>query len=233
MLQNAEPSFWGRSKDCTSHFKRPKLAVGTRSAYTDPDANIQICTLSDHHYPTLLKQIYAPPPLLFVKGDIRLCNAPTIAIVGSRSFTSYGKETAYRLSSDLARSGITVVSGMALGIDTHAHRGALEKGATAAVLGSSLDCPYPPQNRSLFHQISKQGVVISEFPLGTTPEAHNFPRRNRILELLYLECFKKSASNLQFYLQCETILRLVQQQWVHRRHFRASTSPVPHLDSSV
>ena len=147
---------------------------------------IQICTLSDPLYPTILTQIYAPPPLLFVKGDIRLCQAPTVSIVGSRSYTAYGRETAHRLGGDLARSGITVVSGMAVGIDSHAHRGALEHGATTAVLGSSLDFPYPPENRGLFDRICERGVVLSEFPLGTPPEPHNFPRRNRIISGLSL-----------------------------------------------
>ena len=150
------------------------------------DLDIQICTLTDPLYPEILNQIYAPPPLLFAKGDISHCHSPTISIVGSRSFTAYGRETAHRLGSDLARAGITVVSGMAVGIDTHAHRGALEHGATAAVLGSSLDCPYPPENRTLFEQICERGVVFSEFPLGTAPEAHNFPRRNRIISGLSL-----------------------------------------------
>ena len=150
------------------------------------DLDIQICTLTDPLYPEILNQIYAPPPLLFAKGDISLCHSPTISIVGSRSFTAYGRETAHRLGSDLARVGITVVSGMAVGIDTHAHRGALEHGATAAVLGSSLDCPYPPENRTLFEQICERGVVFSEFPMGTGPEAHNFPRRNRIISGLSL-----------------------------------------------
>ena len=158
------------------------------------DANIHIHTLSDRNYPHILKQVYAPPPLLFTLGNIDLCNRPTIGVVGSRSVTAYGKETAYRLSNDLARSGVTIVSGMALGIDTHAHRGALESGATAAVLGSSLDCPYPPENHTLFQQIAKQGVVLSEFPLGTTPEAHNFPRRNRIISGLSLGTVVVEAS---------------------------------------
>lgn len=150
------------------------------------DLDIQICTLSDPLYPTILSQIYAPPPLLFVKGDLRSCQQPTISIVGSRSFTAYGRETAHRLGSDLGKAGVTVVSGMAVGIDAHAHRGALEHGATAAVLGNSLDCPYPPENRGLFDQICERGVALSEFPLGTAPEPHNFPRRNRIISGLSL-----------------------------------------------
>ncbi|MDP6037289.1 MAG: DNA-processing protein DprA [Candidatus Latescibacteria bacterium] len=152
------------------------------------ESEIEIITLSDSHYPQILTQIYAPPPLLFARGDITVCHAPTIAIVGSRSFTNYGRETAQRLARDLAGAGVTVISGMAIGIDTYAHKGALENGATAAVLGSSLDCPYPSENRTLFRQIGKQGVVLSEFPLGTGPEPHNFPRRNRIISGLSLGC---------------------------------------------
>lgn len=152
------------------------------------DTEIEIITLSDPRYPKILAQIYAPPPLLFARGNITICHAPTIAIVGSRSFTNYGRETALRLARDLADAGVTVISGMAIGIDTYAHKGALEKGTTAAILGSSLDCLYPPENRTLFRQIIKQGVVLSEFPLGTGPEPHNFPRRNRIISGLSLGC---------------------------------------------
>ena len=149
--------------------------------------DISIVTLADPKYPYHLRQIFAPPPVLFYKGNIDQCNNATIALVGSRSFTSYGRHIADQLGSELAQMGITVVSGMAVGIDTHAHRGALNhNGATAAVLGSSLDHPYPSQNLGLFHEICDHGVAISEFPLGTKPEAHNFPRRNRIISGLSL-----------------------------------------------
>lgn len=149
--------------------------------------NIGVIGLDDPNYPRHLKEIFAPPPFLFFRGNLQLAQAPTIAIVGSRAFTPYGKNIAYQLSSDLVRIGVTIVSGLALGIDTHAHRGALEQnGATIAVLGSSIDHPYPPQNRDLFNAISQSGLVLSEFPLGTKPEAHNFPRRNRIISGLSL-----------------------------------------------
>ncbi len=151
------------------------------------EAGADIITLKGSAYPRLLRRIYAPPPLLFVKGDIKVCAAPFIAIVGSRSFTPYGRDCAFRLAGDLAEMGITTVSGMAMGIDGHAHSGALQSdGATAAVLGSGLDRPYPLENLKLFRQIADTGAVISEFPLGTTPEAHNFPRRNRIISGLSL-----------------------------------------------
>ena len=100
----------------TGHWARDQVARAK-------DLDIQICVLTDPLYPEILSQIYAPPPLLFAKGDISHCHRPTISIVGSRSFTAYGRETAHRLGSELARAGITVVSGMAVGIDTHAHRG--------------------------------------------------------------------------------------------------------------
>ena len=151
------------------------------------DTNMQVVTRTDKTYPRHLRQIFAPPPILFYRGQLNLCNCPTIAIVGSRSFTPYGKHIASQLATELVQMGITIVSGMAIGTDTHAHRGALlHNGATAAVLGSSLDHPYPPQNRDLFKQICEHGVAISEFPPGTTPEAHNFPRRNRIISGLSL-----------------------------------------------
>ena len=150
-------------------------------------ADIRILTLADAAYPSLLRQIYAPPPVLFVRGTIDVCADPTVALVGSRSFTPYGRDAACRLADELALRDITVVSGMARGIDTHAHQGALGRnGRTAAVLGCGLDRPYPPENIDLFGRICETGVAISEFPLGTTPESHNFPRRNRIISGLSL-----------------------------------------------
>jgi len=151
------------------------------------DANVRIITLSDPDFPAYLKQIYAPPPILYVRGEIDICSRPAVAIVGSRSFTSYGKDSAYRMANELASRGITVVSGMATGIDTYAHRGALlADGYTAAVLGSGLDHPYPAENLGLFRDICETGAAISEFPMGTKAEAHNFPRRNRIISGLSL-----------------------------------------------
>jgi len=142
---------------------------------------LQITTMTDQDYPTLLKEIPDPPPVLTYKG--RLDNeAPCIAIVGSRRPTSYGLETAFRLGSDLARTGFQVVSGMARGIDTAAHKGALKAGGQSlAILGCGLDTIYPPENKGLFADIQKQGAVISEFGINTRPEPRNFPIRNRII----------------------------------------------------
>ena len=133
-------------------------------------------------YPCLLKEIYDAPPLLYYMGDIHVSAAPCLAIVGSRRHTAYGKDVAYKFAADLAQYNITVVSGMARGIDTWAHKGALDAGGnTIAVLGCGLDICYPPENRTLMEKISKSGAVISEFPPGIEPFPQNFPRRNRII----------------------------------------------------
>lgn len=141
----------------------------------------RLLTMADPAYPPLLLEIPDPPPLLYVCG--RLPATPlNIAVVGSRNATAYGISTTTRLCSDLASMGVTIVSGMARGIDTAAHTGCLMgRGNTIAVLGSGLDRIYPAQNKKLFYQIAEQGAVISEFPLATEPEAHNFPLRNRII----------------------------------------------------
>lgn len=138
-------------------------------------------------YPSLLKQIPFPPPLLYYRGNLQAMDRPTVAIVGSRRCTFYGKEVAAGLAAELASAGVGIISGMALGIDTAAHRGALESGGyTAAVLGCGVDKCYPPQNADLMKQIAAEGAVISEFPAGTEPVAANFPRRNRIISGLSL-----------------------------------------------
>ena len=149
-------------------------------------SNYKIITMNDKDYPFLLLQIPDPPPFLYVFGSLenRINN---IALVGSRKATSYGIITAKRLGMELASRSITVVSGMAKGIDTAAHVGAIEgKGRTVAVLGSGLDRIYPAENRKLFNIISENGAVISEFPLTAEPEARNFPIRNRIISGLCL-----------------------------------------------
>ena len=141
----------------------------------------KIITLADTAYPPLLLEIPDPPPILYVCGNLRT-SLLNIAIVGSRNATKYGLTITRHLGADLASLGITVVSGMALGIDTAAHYGALAgHGNTIAVLGSGLDRIYPASNKNLFYKIAEQGAVISEFPLDTEPESHNFPQRNRII----------------------------------------------------
>lgn len=145
-----------------------------------------IITQHDSRYPSLLQHIPDPPPFLYCYGDLNHppCN---ISVVGSRKATTYGKSCAKRLSRDLAHNGLSVVSGMARGIDTAAHLGALEGGGkTIAVLGSGLNKVYPAENTKLFHRIAENGAVVSEFRLDAEPEGHHFPQRNRIISGLSL-----------------------------------------------
>lgn len=145
--------------------------------------NVRILGLDDSDYPALLRLVPAAPLVLYVRGTLEARDLQSVAIVGSRKCSVYGREQAERLGSGLAGVGVTVVSGGARGIDTHAHRGALvpKNGRTIAVLGCGVDQVYPPENRDLFAKIVEQGAIVSEFPLGTPPVAENFPRRNRIV----------------------------------------------------
>ncbi len=132
-------------------------------------------------YPPLLREIPDPPPFLYVFGELE-GSSRMIAMVGSRAATRYGISTAERLAAELADSGFTVVSGMARGIDTACHKGALSVGAhTVAVLGNGLSVVYPPENRWLYERLAEGGAVITEFPINEAPNAYNFPRRNRII----------------------------------------------------
>lgn len=159
----------------------------------------KVVTMSDPDYPPLLLQIPDPPPFLYVFGHLDN-STNNIAVVGSRNATDYGISTTERLCIDLASLKITVVSGMAAGIDTAAHTGALAGGGkTVAVLGSGLERVYPAENRKLFYKIAEGGAVISEFSPSTGPEAHNFPIRNRIISGISLgtvvvEASKRSGS---------------------------------------
>jgi DNA processing protein len=134
-------------------------------------------------YPSDLRQIFDPPPVLYVRGRLQAPEgAVSVAIVGSRAATASGRALARGMGRDLAAAGITIVSGLARGIDTAAHRGALDAGGrTVAVLGSGLDRLYPPENEALAAAIAERGALVSEFPLGTTPYPANFPRRNRVI----------------------------------------------------
>jgi DNA processing protein len=150
-------------------------------------------------YPPLLKEIPDPPPFLYVSGT--LDGSPkNIAVVGSRNPTAYGISITQKLCADLSAHDITIISGMAVGIDTAAHRGALAgKGNTIAVLGSGFNKIYPSQNLRLFEKISEKGAVISEFALNTEPEAHHFPIRNRVISgmsmgTVVVEATRKSGS---------------------------------------
>ncbi len=142
----------------------------------------RVLTWESPDYPPLLHETYAPPPVLYVKGDLKEQDAWAVGVVGTRRASTYGLEVTRRLAGSLARNGITVVSGMARGIDAAAHRAALEAGGrTIAVFGCGIDTIYPAEHRKLAQQIAAHGALISDYPLGTRPEGRNFPPRNRII----------------------------------------------------
>lgn len=144
--------------------------------------NIKVISYNFPEYPTWLRNIVHFPPILFVRGMIKPEDEISVSVIGTRGATVYGKSVAEHFAEDLARAGVTVISGMARGIDTMAHKGALkQKGRTIAVLGCGVDICYPPENRKLMEEIVNNGAVISEFDIGTPPFAHNFPKRNRIV----------------------------------------------------
>lgn len=156
----------------------------------EQSANIgaHIITLADKEYPQLLKEIYDPPLILWIKGDVNALAKPGIGVIGTRNASTSGKKIANKLSSELASQGLCIFSGLAYGIDTIAHKAALEsEGITVAVLGSGIDVLYPPENKDVANKIVKSGgAVISEFPLGTIPDKGNFPERNRVVSGLSL-----------------------------------------------
>lgn len=144
--------------------------------------NIEWMSFWSENYPQRLKNIYSPPIILYYKGKLTESDFLSISIVGTRTPTPYGKAMAERFSRELAENGLTVVSGLARGIDSIAHRSALNQGGrTLSIVGSGLDIIYPPENRKLFNDITDNGAVISEFKIGTKPDAQNFPKRNRII----------------------------------------------------
>jgi DNA processing protein len=171
---------------------KPELAqaISRRQWSTDPEKELtrlnklgaRVITLEHEEYPPLLREVYAPPPVLYLRGDLAGCRAGGVAVVGSRNFTPYGQRVAREYGRALALAGKSVISGLARGIDTEAHMGALEGGGhTVAVLGCGLDVAYPPENLELAVDIADQGALLSEFPLGTRPAPGNFPVRNRVI----------------------------------------------------
>ncbi len=141
-----------------------------------------LVTMGDSRYPQALRDIFDPPPVLFVRGRVELLQSLSLGVVGTRRPTPYGVAVAERLAADLAHAGLTIVSGMARGIDTAAHKGALKAGGeTVAVLGCGADVVYPSENRKLAAEIAARGLIVSEFPMGAVAFPQNFPIRNRII----------------------------------------------------
>lgn len=148
---------------------------------------VSVLTWDDAAYPAKLKEISDPPIVLYVRGELLPQDDWAVAVVGTRNASMYGRETARMIAGGLAANGVTVVSGLALGIDTQAHQAAVDGGGrTIAVLGCGVDVIYPRRNRELAGNILENGAIVSEFPVGTTPESRNFPRRNRIISGLSL-----------------------------------------------
>jgi DNA processing protein len=164
------------------------------TAWLADSANL-IITLADARYPQGLLQMPDPPPVLYVKGNPALLNAPALAIVGSRNATPQGVALAESFASTLSDAGLTIVSGLALGIDAAAHRGGLAgRSRSIAVVGTGLDIVYPARNRALAHALAESGALMSEFPLGTGALAGNFPRRNRLISGLARGCLVIEAA---------------------------------------
>jgi DNA processing protein len=168
-----------------------------------------LLTWDDPTYPPLLKEISSPPPVLYAIGDLACLHQPTVAMVGSRKPSVTGSETAWKLAFELGAEGVTIVSGLALGIDAQAHSGCLAaQGKTIAVMGTGIDSIYPRRHRGLAEKITQNGLLLSEFPLQSSPNAGHFPRRNRIisglsLSILVVEAAIKSGSLITARLACE------------------------------
>lgn len=168
--------------------------VRTALAWLDAPDN-HLVTLADEDYPRALLEISDPPPLLYLKGRRELLGAPALAIVGSRNATPQGLKNAEHFAESLSRAGLTIVSGLALGIDAAAHAGGLRGiGSSIAVVGTGLDIVYPARNRDLAHALAATGAIVSEFALGTPGVAANFPRRNRIISGLSKGCLVVEAA---------------------------------------
>ena len=164
------------------HTRRP-LSDAAKELAQAQAAGCRLLTWDEPEYPSRLREIYDPPPLLYVLGNVELLNRHVLAIVGARRPTPYGNQMAERLAKDLAARGLVIASGLARGIDASAHRGALSSGlgSTIAVLGCGIDVVYPKENKKILEEIEKRGAIITEFPMGTFPAPQNFPIRNRII----------------------------------------------------
>ncbi|MEM1403921.1 MAG: DNA-processing protein DprA [Pseudomonadota bacterium] len=165
-----------------SHWPRPgPHALDRREMRDSQESGNQFIPITDRRYPQRLLEIPDPPPWLFARGELASLEKPMVSIVGSRRASLHGESLAQSLGAWLASAGYAVVSGLALGIDGAAHRGALKEGTTIAVLANGLDHVYPPRHRKLATEVCKRGCLLSEYPAGTPPSKHAFPRRNRII----------------------------------------------------
>lgn len=170
-----------------AYLKKPDWSTVDKDLRWLSQSDNSLMTYLDHDYSVLLKELNTAPPLLFIRGNRASLSTPQIAIVGSRHPTVIGLENAFQFAQYLADYGLTITSGLALGIDAASHKGALTtKTPTIAVMGTGLDSIYPKQNRYLAEEIAQQGALVSEFPCGTSAAAHHFPRRNRIISGLSL-----------------------------------------------
>ena len=168
--------------------------LDTTLRWLEDPAN-QVVTFADDAYPRLLLEITDPPPLLYVKGDPDLLDRASLAVVGSRNATQQGRANAQAFAQELSAGGFTIISGLALGIDAAAHIGGLAAASSSiAVVGTGLDIVYPARNRDLAHRLAGEGVLISEFALGTPALASNFPRRNRLISGLSRGCLVVEAA---------------------------------------
>ena len=186
-------SFFRLSRKSLQSLRLPEKSIGAiaggsaiRAAEQElrqlPRLGLQLMTPDNHRYPRLLRQIHDPPPAFYCAGRIEALSGPSVALVGSRRPTVYGKEVSRKLARELAALGLCVVSGLARGVDSEAHWGALqEEGRTIGVLGCGIDVVYPPENGKLFRRVREQGCLVSEFPRGSPPARHHFPARNRII----------------------------------------------------
>jgi DNA processing protein len=191
----------GVRREVAQKIARKEFSVDPEKEITKIEKfNARVITYLDTSYPALLKEIHSPPMLLYLKGNPIPTDVPFVAVVGSRNPTHYGLKGAETIGFGLAKRGIGVVSGLAKGIDSAAHTGCLRGGGfTIAVMGTGIDVIYPPEGRELFNEITERGTILSEFPMGSPPEARNFPIRNRIISglskgVVVVEATKKSGS---------------------------------------
>lgn len=193
--QSTYPSHLNIPKPAQIALKNPDLNLIALDLKWLEQENNSILAIDDDLYPPLLKKTDSPPPLLFITGNPDILLHPQLAVVGSRNASAIGLRNTQSFCHDLAQKGITITSGMALGVDGKAHNAALSAGGlTIAVMGTGLDVVYPAKHKELAHNIAINGALVSEFPTGTKPNAHNFPRRNRIICGLSLGTLVMEAS---------------------------------------